>query len=32
VARILRVAALPLAPMFALLERIVAWLARGRAR
>jgi hypothetical protein len=32
VARILRVAALPLAPMFSLLERIVAWLARGRAR
>ena len=29
VARILRVTALPLAPMFSLVDRIVAWLIRG---
>jgi hypothetical protein len=30
VARILRVTALPLAPMFSLVDRIVAWLIRGK--
>jgi len=30
VARMLRVAALPLAPMFSLVDRIVAWLIRGK--
>ena len=31
VARILRVTALPLAPMFSLVDRIVAWLIRGKS-
>ena len=31
-ARILRVTALPLAPMFSLVDRIVGWLIRGRPR
>ena len=30
VARILRVAALPLAPMFSVVDRLVAWLIRGK--
>ena len=30
VARILRVTALPLAPMFSLVDRLVAWLIRGK--
>jgi hypothetical protein len=32
VARILKLAALPLAPMFSVLERIGAWIARGTGR
>lgn len=31
IARILRLTALPLAPMFSLLERIGAWIARGKS-